>query len=215
MGKIIGVINQKGGSAKSTTCQNIAVLLTQRGSTVLIIDTDEQQSSMKWYAARAEARPSPAVISISQASALQGSVGELSSSYDYVLIDGAAGVSAMTAAAIKVAHSVVIPVQPTLKDFQSTSETAALVAQRQQINDGAPSAVFLMTRTKPRQKITMDFHKVLLGLGLPVLDAQLVERAAFPTADLVAQSVIEFQPKGEAAKDVVAILDELTSNNFL
>lgn len=215
MGKVIGILNQKGGSAKSTSCQNLAVAMSMRGYSVLIIDTDEQKTSMKWYEMRAKTHPNPSVISIDTAAALQGNIATLSKAYDLVFIDGAAGVNALTSASIKICELVIVPVQPTLKDYQSTSETATMIRRRQEVSDGVPKAVFLMTRTKPRQKITRDFAEVLLDLGLPVLDSQLVERSAYATADLVAKSVVEYKPKSDAAADIHAIINELIQEELL
>lgn len=41
---VIALVNQKGGVAKTTSCINIAVALSQEGKKVLVIDTDPQAS---------------------------------------------------------------------------------------------------------------------------------------------------------------------------
>ena len=45
MGKVISIINQKGGSGKTTTATNMAVCLADMGYKVLLIDLDGQCNS--------------------------------------------------------------------------------------------------------------------------------------------------------------------------
>ena len=45
----MAVINQKGGSGKTTTCVNLSAALGERGRRVLVIDMDPQASATSWY----------------------------------------------------------------------------------------------------------------------------------------------------------------------
>src|SRR3954467_439847 len=47
--RTIAVVNQKGGSAKTTTSVNLAATLAENGRRVLLIDLDPQHSATQWY----------------------------------------------------------------------------------------------------------------------------------------------------------------------
>jgi chromosome partitioning protein len=47
--RTIAVINQKGGTGRTTTCVNLAATLGEQSRNVLLIDIDPQHSSTTWY----------------------------------------------------------------------------------------------------------------------------------------------------------------------
>ena len=218
MGLIISVVNQKGGVGKSTLTQALgAALASQYRKKVIVIDTDTQRTSVKWYARRCEADPdsAPSVISVDVAGAIASNAKLQAESHDYVFIDGGAGVSATTAAAIRAAEVVIIPVQAAWKDFESTADTVALVKQRQALTGGPPAAFFVVTQSDKKEKITRDITEALLEYGFPVLDAQLSERSTHRLADLASRTALEYRPRSKAAEDIQAILNELIQEKVI
>ncbi|MBS7821588.1 AAA family ATPase [Wohlfahrtiimonas chitiniclastica] len=48
--KVISVLNQKGGSGKTTIATHIASLIHNKGNSVILVDSDPQGSARDWSA---------------------------------------------------------------------------------------------------------------------------------------------------------------------
>jgi AAA domain len=84
---ITAVINQKGGSGKTTIALNLAAAMAREGKKVLLIDADPQQTAQDWAAVRSTAPPFQ-VIGMSKP-ILHRDLPKLSVDYDEIVIDGA------------------------------------------------------------------------------------------------------------------------------
>lgn len=129
--KVISVLNQKGGSGKTTIATHIATCLQQKGNSVLLVDSDPQGSSRDWAAMR-ESGDLP-VIGIDRPT-LERDLKSLAKK-DFVVIDGAPQTADLAISAIKVSNFILIPVQPSPYDIWATSDLVDLVKQRIEITD--------------------------------------------------------------------------------
>ncbi len=129
---VIAVLNQKGGSGKTTIATHIARALQLEGVDILLVDSDPQGSARDWAAAHDE-QPVP-VVGIDRP-IIDKSLKSIGRK-DYIVIDGAPQIEALAVSAIKAADFVLIPVQPSPYDVWATSDLVDLVKARIEILDG-------------------------------------------------------------------------------
>lgn len=113
---IIGVVNSKGGGGKSTISINLAIALAEIGYDVLVIDMDDQGSSLYWFGERYEGA-SPIKVAHLGVKQIRKQARQLGQGSDFVILDGkgsrdkAVG-DILARAALQVADFSVIPIIP-------------------------------------------------------------------------------------------------------
>lgn len=202
----IAVLNQKGGSGKTTIATHLASALSRIGHDVILVDSDPQGSARDWAAAR-EDQPVP-VVGIDRPT-LHRDLKNLVNQ-DYVVIDGAPQASDLAASAIKAADFILIPVQPSPYDVWATADLVDLVKQRIEITDGKLVAGFVVSRTIKGTKMGADVVDVLNGYDLPVLESRITQRVIYPTTAATGTTVFDKDPNGPAAAEMAALAKEVT-----
>ena len=203
---IIGVLNQKGGVGKTTVATNLAAVCAKARNRVLLVDADPQGSSMAWSSAR-EGEPLFPVISMAKPT-LHKDLPELASDYDVVIIDGAPRVNDLGRAAILASDIVLIPVQPSPYDVWASADTVQLIKEAQQYKENL-KGVFVINRRIVNTAIGRDVVSALEHFGFPVLTAGFSQRVIYAESAMQGLSVIEADPKSEAAMEVAQLAAEL------
>ena len=203
---IISLLNPKGGSGKTTLSTNIARAFYERGSKVLLVDSDPQGSASDWHAVR-EDNPIP-IIAYGKPDNLKALPG-VAAPYDYVFIDGAAKLEGMIAASVRVSDVILIPVQPSPYDIWGASDLVDLIKARQEVTEGKPHAAFIVSRAIKRTILGNEITGALTEYNLPIFHAMTIQRQIYPRTASEGFTVFDDAGK-EATAEINAIADELT-----
>lgn len=204
--KVIAVLNQKGGSGKTTIATQLARGLQLQGHSVLLVDSDKQGSARDWRAVD-EDNPVP-VIGLDRPT-LDKDLKRVSDK-DYVVIDGSPQATSLAISAIKAANFILIPVQPSPYDIWATSDLVDLVQQRIEVTDGQLQAAFVVSRAIQNTNIGKEVATALLDYGLPVLDTRIMQRVAYPNSAAIGKTVFDTEsPNNSAIQEMTELVNEV------
>jgi len=199
---VIAILNPKGGCGKTTLSTNLAQSLHERGKSVLVVDSDPQGSARDWHAST-EDNPLP-LVALDRPNNMK-TLSSISGSYDYVVIDGAAKLEDMMAAAIKAADMILIPVQPSPYDLWAASDLVDFIKARQEVTDGKPPASFVITRAIQGTKLGQEIGQALEEYDLSLFKNQIVQRQIYPQTAAEGKTVFN-----SSNNDAIAEMNNLT-----
>lgn len=198
MGKVISLINQKGGVSKSTTSVHLAYWLKRKRKKILLIDADSQKSSSQWVAGM-ETIEIPCQI-IQSPDDLLEQIPQFAEDYDYLIVDGPASLSEATRAILFRSDLAVVPVQPTGVDLRSASDAMRLVKQAQSVRGGQPITVLFLSRAVKGTKLKEEAIALLSkNANAALLKNVIHQRQAI--ADTSGQSATVWDLPGKPASD--------------
>ena len=204
--KVIAVLNQKGGSGKTTIATHLARALQLQGSSVLLVDSDPQGSARDWAAA-AEECPFP-VVGIDRPT-IDRDIKAITDR-DFIIIDGAPQIANLAASAIKAADIVLIPVQPSGLDVWATADMVDIIKQRIEITEGNLKAAFVINRVIKNTKIGNEILTVIADYGLPVLETVIHQRVAYASTISEGQTIFQGSHL-DAIKEMNDVINEVLS----
>ena len=207
-GKIYAVINQKGGSGKTTLALNLAAGLARRAPTA-VADADPQRSISQWIAMGDAENDLPAATQIGAAPAT--TIARLQQNHHYVVVDCPPMVQGpVIDVVISVADVVLIPVLPSPLDLWASVEMVALVNQAQQQSNKTLQAYLVLNQVETRNALSRVMQQAVAELGVPLLHASLQRRAAYRSAAVEGVSVYGLGSRGlQAVADIEAIIEEI------
>ncbi|MGF1628401.1 MAG: ParA family partition ATPase [Kiloniellaceae bacterium] len=207
---IITVAQQKGGAGKTTLAANLAIAYAEANKKVAVADIDPQRSLTMWHALRQELHGEDSGITVVPVGGwkLASELDRLRRDHDIVVIDSPPHAETDARIAVRQAHLVVIPLQPSPMDVWATAPILE-VAQKEK----AP-VLLVLNRIPPRANLTDEMIaeievSFLRSGGARIAKSRIGNRVAFAGAMLKGLGVSEYQPKGRAAQEIRALSKEI------
>ena len=178
--RTILVANPKGGCGKTTLATNLAAYLAGRNLRVAMWDLDRQKSSLDWLALRPAELPSIASLDAER----DESHPDIPENNDWLVLDSPAGMHGKNLAhALKLAHKIIVPVQPSLFDMSATRDFLDQLMEERTVRKHKTFIGIIGMRVDPRTRAAATLEQFLQQYDLPVLtylrDTMVYVNAAF------------------------------------
>lgn len=203
---ILVVGNTKGGVGKTTLAVNLAVARALAGRDLLLVDGDEQGTALTFTQLRTEGLGEAGYTAVAlTGAALRSQVRQLAPKYDDIIIDVGGRDTGSLRAALTVADTLLVPVQPRSFDVWALDQVATLVAEAREINEGLRAVAILNGADSQGGDNEAALQMIGDIEGIEVLPTSIVRRKAFPNAAAEGRGVLEQSPRDAKA------IDELTA----
>jgi chromosome partitioning protein len=209
MAVVITVAQQKGGAGKTTIAANLAVALAMQagGNRVALLDADPQKSLARWQSLRAQLGRTAVALDFIEVPGWRMGIelDRIARAHDVVVIDSPPQIDTDARQAVRAAHLVLVPLQPSPPDLWAAEGTLKLAASERR------PARLVLNRAPAGAKLRAAIEGEIAARGLPVLAVALGNRTAFASSFALGSSVLEAAPRSLAAAEVAALAAEVAA----
>lgn len=210
MGRIIGIVQVKGGVGRSTLATNLAAALAQN-SRVALIDADVPQgTSASWGKLREQAGRlgEMTVACVADHRALVSKVRELVEINDFVVVDGPPRLAEVTRAIMIMSRLCLVPLGASAAEIWATADLVKTIIEargrRLDIN-----ARIVWNRFREHTRSARELGEAAeKQLGLPALQSKLGYRVAYSEALARGLSIAEWTDR-QAQDEFAALMVEI------
>ena len=209
MGKVIAFSNQKGGSGKTTLSTNIAVLWSNSGYKVAVIDCDTQKSLTYWLHERKKYYGDDDIGITAfnfDIRNLKDEIKQIKRKFDFILIDSPPSITFDTIQILKASDRVFVPVQPSPVDLMATIPFLNLAKQEKK------NPIIFLNRVMPRAKLTEAMILRLRYAGAKIARSRISSKVIFAETFSVGRGVIDISVTSDASKEIINAGNEILRN---
>lgn len=221
MGSVITVANLKGGAGKTTLALSLVAAWQLEDARAVLVDADPQRTATEVVGLGAELGVDvPELVQLSDWRLLRKQVRALAEGYERVVIDTPPQLGKTSSAAISASDLVLIPVCPGAHGLYALGPTLDLVEEWNALAD-VPPRVALVLNSIEHTRIARDHRAAVEALmgereDAPlILSAELRRHTSHPEAQTAGQTPLTYAPRGAAAREVLALVEELGRRRLL
>lgn len=200
---ILTIGNTKGGVGKTTLAVQIAILGSNAGRDVWLIDGDRQGTAASAIAVRTETdrKPGIACSQYADGPTLRGQVQQQRSKWDDIIIDAGGRDSTALRAALILSDVLLVPFAPRSYDVWALEDMASLVDEARSVRDGL-RAFAVMNLADPGETSADNAEAAAAVENVPqfeYLAMPIRRRKAFSNASGAGLAVTELSPRDSKA----------------
>ncbi|MGB5724174.1 MAG: ParA family protein [Parasphingorhabdus sp.] len=200
--RVLAMASQKGGSGKTTLSGHLAVQAQLAGAgPVVLIDIDPQGSLADWWNEREADLPAFAQTTVSRLASDLAILRQ--QGFKLAVIDTPPAITMAIQSVISVAELIVIPTRPSPHDLRAVGATVDLCERA-----GKP-LLFVVNGATPKAKITSEAAVALSQHGT-VAPITIHHRTDFAGSMIDGRTVMEVDPKGRSAQEIVHLWDYIS-----
>ncbi len=204
---ILVVGNTKGGVGKTTLAVNLTIARALAGRDVLLVDGDEQGTAIGFTELRTEQLGQSGYTAVSlHGAAIRTQVRQLAPKYADVVIDVGGRDTGSLRAALTVADTLLIPVQPRSFDLWAVDNIMALVREVREINERLRVVAILNAADAQGSDNDAAAQQLSEADGIEYLPTSIGRRKAFPNAASAGRSVLEQASRDQKAVQELAAI---------
>lgn len=237
-GKIISIVNQKGGVGKTTTVANLGAGLTQQGYKVLFLDLDAQCNLTDIYQMNAKysildvlsdkINIEKAIVSIEQGDFISGDelmfdykiidnlflnekLEKIKNSYDFIIIDTAPALNSLTINALCSSDYVIIPSQVDIFSLKGLNLVMNnITTLKKEYNKKLRILGVLLVRYQGRNVFTKQLTEFLKNNeDIKIFESKIRECIAIKEAQGMQKDIFTYNKKSNASIDYNNFIDEI------